>query len=474
MSQRDFVQIIELSGKIFYNTEFVKQSCPAFFYGCAKTLRKIIEKKKLTNDEYTYATFAPKTNKWSLSNETVKSAKLLLDKTWVETNVPSFGNNNIKLDLEMAPSILELKDEEKFKDDKGNIVEIETRGSKTLDGIYFYGKDVENMLELVSIKDVLHETTTVYEEGIHYKKFIKKVEKNTPLHIDTDIKENIHTNNQQTIYLTYKGLVRMLIVRRHPVADKFQDWCFKTLFTVQMGSQEEKTTLVSKLLGCDIKSVKSFLNSSVQDYSVLYLICIGTVKDLSSHIEGLEDKHPDDFVFKYGYTSDLSQRIQAHKQTFGKIKNTNLSLVSHIPIDEKYLSEAEVELKQTFQSFDYIIDNPTHKELVVFNENKLSLFKKLFKTICDKYAGNCKKLQEELEREQIRHEYELKEYKRNYEYEIKEHKRDYESKLREYESISREYELKLKHEQELKNIETQSKAELTKILMNLSLNFNKM
>ena len=68
----------------------------------------------------------------------------------------------------------------------------------------------------------------------------------------------------------------------------------------------------------------------------------------------------------------------------------------------------------------------------------------------------------------------MKEYKRNYEYEIKEHKRDYESKLREYESISREYELKLKHEQELKNIETQSKAELTKILMNLSLNFNKM
>ena len=108
MSGRDFVQIIELGGKMFYNTEFVKQSCPAFFYGCAKTLRKIVEKKNIKNDEYIYATFAPKTNRWSVSNDNVKSAKLLLEKTWVENNIPGFGNNNITLDLEMAPPILHL------------------------------------------------------------------------------------------------------------------------------------------------------------------------------------------------------------------------------------------------------------------------------------------------------------------------------------------------------------------------------
>ena len=457
-------QLIELNGKMFYNTEFVKHSCPAFFHGCAKTLRKIIEKKNMKNEEYTYATFGSKTNKWSLSNDTVKSAKLLLEKGWVEVNVPNFGNNNVKLDLEMAPPILELKDEEKFKDKNGKIIEIETRGIKTFDGIYFYSKDVEKMLQLVSIKDVLHEKTTNYEVGLHYKKFIKPVEKITGLKSDkTDTSENeavnTYTNNQQTIYLTYMGLVRMLITRRHPVAEHFQRWALQTLFTVQMGTQEEKTILSSKLLGCDIKNVKSFLNSSVQEYSVLYLIHIGKVKDLSSQIDGLEDKNPEDFVFKYGYTSDLNQRIQAHKQTFGKLKNTNLSLVSHIPIDEKYLSEAEVELKQTFKSFDYIIDNPTYKELVVFNENKLSLFKKIFKTICEKYAGNCKKLQEELEKQQVRHEYE-----------IKEHKREYEIKMREQEMKIREYELKLKHSEEIKNMEKQSKEELSKILINLTMN----
>ena len=448
-------RIIELGGKMFYNTEFVKQSCPAFFYGCAKTLRKIIEKKNIKNDEYTYATFAPKTNKWSVSNDNVKSAKLLLEKTWVENNVPGFGNNNITLDLEMAPPILELKDEEKFKDDKGNIVDIETRGIKTFDEIYFYGKDVEKMLNINDISSLLKHESSSYIVYKHYKKFYR------PSPVNHGYKDN-ESNNHERIYLTYFGLVKMLITTQNRIAESFQKWALQTLFTVQMGSQEEKTILASKLLGCDINSVKSFLHSGIQDYSVLYLLYIGKVKDLSSQLEGLQNKHPDDFVFKYGYTSDLSQRIQTHKRNFEKLKNTNLSLVSHIPIDEKYLSEAEVELKQTFQSFEYIIDNPTHKELVCFNENKLPLFKKLFKTICDKYAGNCKKLQDELEKQQLQHDYELKEQKRNYDYELKEH----DSKLR-------ELELKIKHEQELKNMEKQSKDELTKILMNLTIHFNK-
>jgi hypothetical protein len=430
-------QIIELNGKMFYNTEFIKHSCPAFFHGCAKTLRKIVEKKNMKNEEYTYATFAPKTNKWSLSNDTVKSAKLLLEKGWVEANVPNFGNNNVKLDLEMAPPILELKDEEKFKDENGNIIEIETRGIKTVDGIYFYGKDVEKMLDINDISSLLKHENSSYIVNKHYKNFYR------PTPVNHGCKDN-ESNNPERIYLTYFGLVKMLITTRNKIAESFQKWALETLFTVQMGSQEDKIKLSSKLLGCDIKNVKSFLNSSVQEYSVLYLLYIGKVKDLNTQIEGLQDKDPEDFIFKYGYTSDLSQRIQSHKQTFGKLKNTNLSLVSHIPIDEKYLSEAEVELKQTFKSFDYIIDNPTYKELVVFNENKLSLFKKIFKTICDKYAGNCKKLQEELEKQQIKHEAEI-----------------------------RELELKLKHEQELKNMEKQSKEELTKILMNLSIHFNK-
>lgn len=235
---------IPMNNDLYYYVEDVKQVNPAYFYGCAKTLRMIIDKKKINNNEYIYATYAPKTLKWKQSEETVKSAKLLLKCDWVERNVPNWKSNNgvvtneNKLDLEIVPSLLELKYEEKFKDDNGNVIEIETRGTKTLDGIYFYGKDVERMLDLECITDILNQPTTKYDENIHYKKFIRSCQESQPV---TDKKLS-----KETTYLTYKGLVRMLITRRHPVADKFQDWCFKTLFTVQIGNENEKEKLEQK------------------------------------------------------------------------------------------------------------------------------------------------------------------------------------------------------------------------------------
>jgi hypothetical protein len=38
----------------------------------------IIDKKKINNTDYIYATYAPKSLKWKQSEESVKSAKLLL------------------------------------------------------------------------------------------------------------------------------------------------------------------------------------------------------------------------------------------------------------------------------------------------------------------------------------------------------------------------------------------------------------
>lgn len=460
--------IIELNGKMYYNSEMVKQACPAFFHGCAKTIRKVIEKKKLTNDNYTFATLAPKFNKWSISNENIKSAKLLLEKNWVEKNVPTFGNNHVKLVLEMAPPLLELKEEEKFKDENGIVVNIETRGTKTVDGIYFYGKDVEKMLNIIDISIILNNSTTSYELNKHYRKFYR------PALINDECKA-VDSNNPERIYLTYFGLVKMLITTRNSIAESFQKWALQTLFTVQMGTEEEKISLSSKLLGCDLNSVKSFVNTGIHNYSVLYLLCLGKVKDLSSQLDGLEEQNQDDYVYKYGYTSDINQRLQAHKQIFGKLKNSQLSLIVHIPIDEKYLSEAEVEMKMVFKSFDYVIDNSQYKELVVFNNDKLPLLKRLFKSISDKFAGNCKKMQEELEKQQIRHECELREYDfklKEYDFKLKE----YEYKLKENESQKREIELKLKHEQvlrlkeeELRLYEKQSRDDITKILSNLNI-----
>ena len=170
---------ISLNNNSYYFVDDVKQICPAYFYGCAKTSRMIIEKRNIDINNYIYATFAPKTNKWSVSEKSIKSAKLLLTCDWVEKNVPKWKNENgidtnaEKLKLEVAPPLLELKDEEKLKDENGNIVEIETRGNKTIDGIYFYGKDIEKMLEINDISSLLKHETSSYITDKHYKKFYR-------------------------------------------------------------------------------------------------------------------------------------------------------------------------------------------------------------------------------------------------------------------------------------------------------------
>lgn len=446
--------LIVFNNTKYYRADYVKEINPVFFHGCARSIRYIIDKKKLTENDYIYATFSSKENKWSKSSKEINKASLLLTEEYVNNNVPGFGNNTKKLDLEITPPLLILEDNMKFRDENGNIIEIETRGVRTMDGIYFYSKDVEKMLQLVCIKDVLHDKTSSYTEGKHYKKFIYKGDRNH---------DNSHTykiQNQETIYLTYFGLIRMLITRRHPIAEHFQKWALQMLFTSHLGTNEEKQELCSKILGCDINSVRSFLNTSVQEYSELYLICIGQVKNISEQIPEISNKNPEEYLFKYGYTSNLSSRLQTHKQTFNKIKGVNISLVLHCPIDDKFLIQAEVELKQSFQIFDCILEHSVYKELVIFNESKLTQFKTIFKNICCKYAGNCKSLQEQNEKQQLLHEYEIKELKSqmkelNYQNEMREIKLQHEIK---------ELKLKLENETLVKNLEKQLKDELISIL----------
>jgi len=53
------------------------------------------------------------------------------------------------------PELLILDDEEKFNDNEGNVVEIETRGERTAKGIYFLCKDVSNVFDLQRLDNTL-------------------------------------------------------------------------------------------------------------------------------------------------------------------------------------------------------------------------------------------------------------------------------------------------------------------------------
>ena len=109
-------------------------------------------------------------------NQMVKSYKydkILLKKSFVETikeiNQPSIINDDQQ--YEIVPDLIELENNEKFKDINGNIYDIETRGERNVNNIYFKVKDVMIVFELNNLITTILNTNTVYKENEHYKYF---------------------------------------------------------------------------------------------------------------------------------------------------------------------------------------------------------------------------------------------------------------------------------------------------------------
>ena len=168
---------IDMTNRLFFNMKDLFDYKPEFFYGCTVKKRLITKKKAIPDTEYLYANFFARTKEWNMSDESCKKAQLLITKSWVDkyyfrsedapavpvvapavvvvvaqAPVQEEQKEDIKQEdserkedqevIENAPPILELSDEEKFHDVDGNIIEIETRGKKERNEIYFKVKDV--------------------------------------------------------------------------------------------------------------------------------------------------------------------------------------------------------------------------------------------------------------------------------------------------------------------------------------------
>ncbi len=55
----------------------------------------------------------------------------------------------------MATNIINLENNEKFHDNEDNIIEIETRGERKVDGIYFKVKDVINGFNMLNLDNTI-------------------------------------------------------------------------------------------------------------------------------------------------------------------------------------------------------------------------------------------------------------------------------------------------------------------------------
>jgi len=346
--------------------------------------RELIKNKKIT--DFIYAKI--KEGVWIQSDgKSYKYDKILLKKSFVETIKEITESVQIKEEskYDIAPDIIELENNEKFKDTNGNIIDIETRGERKVNAIYFKIKDVMIAFEVNSLDKNIHDKKTAFIENEHYKYFnCKKVR-------ICDQKITI----KKELFLTYEGILRVLFASHSAKAKTFIKWATETLFTVHIGEQKEKEQLSATLLGVDIKNIKSAFSANSDKTPCVYLIMVGNANKLL-----LSNKYNEnDIICKFGYTTDLVRRTNQHYKTYKKEFNVEIELLIFSIIDPQYVCQAETSISHYFNEnklTGYLIKDVEQTELIIINENNINQIKEHYKLIQNSYIGHYKELNEKI------------------------------------------------------------------------------
>ena len=171
-----------------------------------RSARELIKKKKLT--EYIFCKLI--NDKWVVSDgKSYKFDKVFFKKTFIDT-IPEINEDKIIIDddkIELAPNIIHLDESQKFRDDIGEIIDIETRGERKVDGIYFKVKDIMAGFKMERLDNtIIDKHRFGYIEGIHYKYFnCKKKSKDG----------NKRIKIKKELFLTYSGFQRVIFRSNH-------------------------------------------------------------------------------------------------------------------------------------------------------------------------------------------------------------------------------------------------------------------
>ena len=416
---------IHINGTAYHNSKDMLTLNSVFFKGFTTTPRRIIERRKIPATDYLYATME-KGKGWNLSTNECKKAQLLISTNWINANrffgAPSVAINEVvskvvneveveavnevvgasaenevvvsevmseameepEVSVKNAPPILHLNADEKFHDTDGRVIDIQTRGERHEDMIYFKVKDVSIGFDIPGLNHVLVNPGGGYKRGIDYitfNRYINDVSKTT-------------NNTNPTLYLTYEGLLRVLFVSRNKNATLFRKWATNKLFTIQMGSKEQKVKLGTDLCNIPLKTYQAIFESHTSNFPSIYLVSLGKVRDVRATFEISETISDDSVVYKFGFTKDFARRIGEHNLKYSKLHGVTVDVKWFQNIDIKYLKEAEAEVKEECSAYGTRIYPPGHTELIVLNDKQFDHMQKSYRRIGKEYAGATAELNE--------------------------------------------------------------------------------
>ncbi|CCV02332.1 BRO-like protein [Invertebrate iridescent virus 30] len=346
---------------IVYNLDDLIQFDQAYFYGCLKRKREVLIKKNISPQDYFYVKITK--NGWEESNESYSRAKILIKSDWVKSNVTKFIDKyekksaSTQIVLREAPPVLKLKDCEKFRDDTDNVFEVEVRGVKEVNKIYFRGRDIEKLFEIKNlVHDVRRKIRTTYIHFEDYEIFL--VLGRGPLAL------NSTETTKKITFFTYNGLMKVIFRSKSTIAYKFRNWANKVVYTAHLGTEEQRFEQALDIAGVNANLVKQVFDTCVTRVPCVYLFYIGRVSKMLKHYPELKE-YRTGMLYKYGMTKSLHRRLMEHIRDYGQLHHSNLKLCQWSPINEKCISKAETSLSRYFS--DKKVAFQGHDEVIILS-----------------------------------------------------------------------------------------------------------
>ena len=249
----DSIGKVVIDSQAYYSADDIKSKARVFA-GSALNAREMIRQRKVPSDAYVYLRKQPATTTYKKTDGSASQDRVYFTEAFAKTIAelnPTVTREQVAsstatvakatIEQEKAPDIIDLDDDEKFHDDEGNVLEIETRGERTYDGIYFRVKDVSSGFGIVNLKEALLRKDRGYTRNIDYKAFACS-------EVVNDYRKTTSTASaRKYLFLTYTGLMRVLFVTRNNKTDQFQKWALETLFVAQMGSAIERSIVAQRI-----------------------------------------------------------------------------------------------------------------------------------------------------------------------------------------------------------------------------------
>jgi hypothetical protein len=370
----------------------LKKICPGFFVGCSASDVQVIKKRNIPESGYFMVHLEKVSGKYKPTVEGNSRRTYLIKLDHLEKEHLLLTGTSDKV-----PPILHLEDKEKFKDANGQIMEVEVRGKRKRDSIFYKVNDIGTVLEHNDLKKTLSHANSAFELGLHYVHFM--------------------IDGNETPFLTHRGLIKAIHAVRSGTSEVYQEWISKIMFTVDYGDEEAKMKLTSLLLGISIEVLAQFCSGIyVGGMPGIYLFLVGYAYALRGELNIPDDIPADWIICKFGRTIELIRRAKEHKRSFKRsidvcldkytgfedvndiIKDfPDIRLLKYAHIDPRNITEAEKMIKQRLRC--RVISFENQKEIIAIHPGDLVLIEDIFDTVKNKCAGGIEELEGMLEQE---------------------------------------------------------------------------